>query len=279
MARVELGKVNRLQVVKGVDFGIYLDGDEDGEILMPTRYVPEGTQPQDWIDAFIYLDSEDRLIATTERPYAEVGDFAFLKVGGVNSFGAFVEWGLPKDILVPFREQKVRMIEGNRYVVYIYEDSATGRIVASSKFEKFLDKTPPSYEIGEKVDLMIYQRTELGYKAVINQKHSGVLYYNEIFQPIAVGQKIEGYINRIREDHKIDLILNKPGYEKIGDLATQILNKLKEQGGFLAVTDKSESEEIYEIFRMSKKSYKKAVGDLYKRRLVALESDGIRLLQ
>lgn len=278
MARVELGKVNRLQVVKGVDFGIYLDGDEDGEILMPTRYVPEGIQPQDWIDAFIYLDSEDRLIATTERPYAEVGDFAFLKVGGVNSFGAFLEWGLPKDILVPFREQKNRMIEGNRYVVYIYEDSATGRIVASSKFDKFLDKTEPTYEIGEKVELIIYQRTELGYKAIINQKHSGVLYNNEIFQELTIGQKIDGYVNRIREDQKIDLILHKPGYEKIGDLATQILEKLKKRGGFIEITDKSHSEDIYDTFGMSKKSYKKAVGDLYKKRLVSLEPDGIKLL-
>jgi uncharacterized protein len=274
---VDLGKINRLQVVKLLDFGVYVDGGIDGEILMPKRYVPENCQIGDWVEGFVYLDSEDRPVVTTERPFAKVGECAFLKVVSVTAMGAFLDWGLMKDLLVPFREQKQKMEEGNRYIVRILEDEETARIIGSAKVDRFLDKTTPTFEVGEKVDLLIFGQTDLGYKAIINHTHSGVLYRNEVFQELSVGQKITGYINKIREDFKIDLILHKPGYEKVEGVAAMILQKIKQKGGFLPITDKSDAELIYNQFGISKKTYKKAIGDLYRQRLVVLEENGVRV--
>jgi len=274
----KLGRYNILRVVKAVDFGVYLDGGKDGEILLPTRYVPEGCQPGDRLDVFVYLDSEDRIIATTETPLAQVGDFACLRVVSVNATGAFLDWGLLKDLLVPFREQKMTMQEGNSYIVYVYIDQDTRRIVASAKIEKFLDTDEPDLEPGQLVDLIIYQQTEMGYKAIINNQYTGLLYGNEVFQPLAIGERIIGYVKQVREDAKIDLVLHKPGFEKVEDMAGNILARLQKEGGFMAVTDKSPAELIYDIFGISKKNYKKAVGDLYKRRLIAIEETGIRLI-
>ncbi|MDJ1503251.1 S1 RNA-binding domain-containing protein [Xanthocytophaga agilis] len=273
----KIGRYNLLKVIKELDFGVYLDGGKDGEILMPKRYVPEDCKPGDRIDAFIYLDSEDRIIATTETPLAQVGDFAYLKAVSVNATGAFLDWGLLKDLLVPFREQKMSMQEGKFYIVYVYLDEDTRRIVASAKIEQFLDKSEPELEAGQLVDLLIYQKTELGFKAIINNQYSGMLYDNEIFQPLTTGDRIIGYVKQIRDDFKIDLILHKPGFDKIEDIAESIFIRLQEEGGFMAVTDKSPAETIYELFGISKKTYKKAVGDLYKRRLIVIEETGIRL--
>lgn len=273
----ELGKLNKLRIVKELDFGIYLDGKEHGEILMPRRYIPENCKPDDIIEAFIYLDSEDRIIATTERPYAMVDEFAFLEVSSVNSIGAFLNWGLLKDLLVPFREQKQKMVEGKSYVVYVYVDLESNRIVASAKLDKFLDNLPPEFEVGQEVDLLICTETEIGYKAIINNTHGGILYKNEVFRPLNKGQKIKGYIKKIRDDEKIDLCLQKPGYEKIDEISQVIIDKLKEHGGFIAVTDKSPTETIYNLFGVSKKTYKKAVGALYKTKLISIEDNGIRL--
>ncbi|MDJ1469824.1 S1-like domain-containing RNA-binding protein [Cytophagaceae bacterium DM2B3-1] len=273
----KIGRYNLLKVVKVLDFGIYLDGGKDGEILMPKRYVPEDCKTGDRIDAFIYLDSEDRIIATTETPLAQVGDFAYLKAVSINATGAFLDWGLLKDLLVPFREQKMSMQEGKFYIVYVYLDEGTRRIVASAKIEQFLDKSEPELEAGQLVDLLIYQKTELGFKAIINNQYSGMLYDNEIFQPLTTGDRIIGYVKQVREDFKIDLILHKPGFDKVEDIAESIFIRLQEEGGFMAVTDKSPAETIYELFGISKKTYKKAVGDLYKRRLIVIEETGIRL--
>jgi predicted RNA-binding protein (virulence factor B family) len=273
----EIGKLNTLKIVKEVDFGIYLDGKQLDEILMPRRYVPKGCKPGDELEVFIYLDSEDRVIATTEKPFAMVGDFALLKVVGVNSVGAFLDWGLPKDLLVPFREQRQKLEVGQSYVVFVYLDSETNRIVASAKPEKFLDRNPADFQEGEEVDLVIFSQTDLGYKAMINKTHTGVLYKSEIFQPLEKGQAIKGFIRKIRPDGKVDLILHKPGYEKVDDITTTILNKLKDNNGFIAVTDKSSSELIHSLFQISKKTYKKAVGALYKARLITIEDSGIRL--
>lgn len=275
---VKIGKINKLQVIKFVDFGLYLDGGQDGEILMPARYVPDNCKINDWLDVFIYLDSEDRLLATDEKPLVYTNEFASLKVVAVTQFGAFLDWGLPKDLLVPYKEQADRMIEGKNYVVYVYEDAATGRIVASSKIEKFLDKSPQNYEINQKVELLIYQRTDLGFKAVINNAHSGLIYYNQIFKKIAIGDKVEGYIKEIREDGKIDLSLEKQGYEKIEGVAQNVLNIIKNKGGTIKIHDKSPAEEIYSVFGVSKKTFKKAIGDLYKKRLIVIEKDRVRLL-
>ncbi len=273
----EIGKLNTLKVVKELDFGIYLDGKQLGEILMPKRYVPTACKVGDELEAFVYLDSEDRLIATTEKPFAMVGDFVLLKVVGANAVGAFLDWGLPKDLFVPFREQRQKLEVGKHYVVFIYLDATTNRIVASAKPERFLDRQPANFEEGQEVDLMILNQTDLGYKAMVNQIHTGVLYKSEVFQPLEKGDITKGFIRKIRPDGKIDLILHKPGYEKVDDITKQILDKLKAQNGFIALTDKSSVEAIYELFQVSKKTYKKAIGALYRERLITIEDGGIRL--
>ncbi|MEA4841373.1 MAG: S1-like domain-containing RNA-binding protein [Bacteroidales bacterium] len=274
-----LGKMNPLKVVKTVEFGVYVDGGSDGEILLPTRYVPENCQIGDTLSVFIYTDSEDRLIATTLKPYAMVGEFACLEVQEVNEVGAFLDWGLMKQLLVPFREQHAKMREGGRYPVFIYVDFESKRITASAKLEKFIDDSHPELEANQQVDLMIYKKTDMGWKAIVNQQYSGVLYINEVFQPLEIGQKLTGFVKQIREDDKIDLILQKPGFEKIDDFAVRLHELLKEAGGFLPLTDKSPVEEIYNRFGISKKTYKKAVGDLYKKHLIVLEENGIRLVK
>jgi predicted RNA-binding protein (virulence factor B family) len=274
-----LGKMNPLKVVKIVDFGVYLDGASDGEILLPTRYVPENCQVGDTLSVFIYNDSEDRLIATTLTPYAMVGEFACLEVMSVNEIGAFLEWGLMKQLLVPFNEQRAKMCEGGHYPVFVYVDFESKRIVASAKLEKFIDNSHPELEDGQEVDLMIYKKTDLGWKAVINQRYSGVLYNNEVFQTLEIGQKLKGFVKKIREDDKIDLILQKPGFEKIDDFAQRLHELLKEDDGFLPFTDKSRADDIYSHFGISKKTFKKAVGDLYKKKTIILEENGIRLVK
>jgi len=273
-----LGKVNPLKVVKLVDFGVYLDGGSDGEILLPKRYVPEVCEIGDTVSVFIYNDSEDRLIATTEKPFVMVGEFAALEVVEVNEVGAFLDWGLMKNLMVPFREQKLKMEEGRRYPVFVFVDFDSKRITASAKIEKFVDESKPELEVGQEVDLLIYKKTDMGWKAVINQQYTGVLYDNEIFKEIHTGETLKGFVKQIRPDDKIDLMLQKAGFEKIDDFALKLHALLKEADGFLPFTDKSQADDIYEEFGISKKSFKKAVGDLYKKRQILLEPDGIRLV-
>lgn len=273
---VEIGKYNQLRVVKEVEFGVYLDGGDFGEILMPSRYVPEGCQPDDMVEVFIYFDSDDRIIATTEKPLATVGEIASLKVVAKTNFGAFLDWGLMKDILVPFREQKERMAEGENYVVYIYEDSVSNRIVATSKVDKYIDNEPAQYEEGEEVDILVYDETDLGFKAVVNGKHSGILYYNEVFQDIHPGDALKAYIKKLREDGKIDLTLQKTGFEQIDDFSQVLLDDLKASEGFVPLNDKSDPDAISTRYGVSKKNFKKAVGTLYKKKLITLHADGIR---
>jgi len=275
-----IGKYNTLRVVKEVDFGVYLDGGEDfGEILLPTRYVPPGLKPEDELEVFIYLDSEDRVIATTEEPYAQIGEFAYLEVVSVNQTGAFMDWGLMKDLMVPYREQAEKMKEGEKYVVYVYLDDESRRIVATSKLNTALDNLMPEYKEWEEVDLMVIDKTDLGYKVAVNNTHSGILYYNELFKPIKIGDKTKGYINKVREDDKLDVILEKPGYGKIDGLAGEIVDKLKEKGGRLEVSDKSPAELIYKVFATSKKSFKKAIGTLYKQRIIEIDKESIKLIK
>jgi predicted RNA-binding protein (virulence factor B family) len=274
----EIGKINHLEVVKELDFGIYLDGGDLGEILMPKRYVPEGTMLGDFLETFIYLDSEDRLLATTEKPLALVEEFALLQVVSVTSVGAFLNWGLPKDLFVPFREQRQPMEEGKKYLVYVYLDVNSKRIAASSKIEHYLNNIPVDYDENEEVDLIIVNETDLGYNAIIDNSHLGILYKNEVFQPLQAGDKVQGYIKKIRTDGKIDLRLDKIGYEKISVFADKIISELEKKNGFLPLTDKSSPEEIYKAFKISKKNFKAAIGALYKKRVIALEENGIRLL-
>ncbi len=272
----EIGKSNDLRVVKEVDFGFYLDGGELGEILLPRRYVPDDCSIDKILTVFIYRDSEDRLIATTEMPYAVVDDFALLKVVAVNKVGAFLDWGLPKDLMVPFREQNVRMKAGQSYLVRLYLDSSL-RIAASAKLDRYLDTWQAHYDVGQEVDLLICMQSDIGYKAIINSSHWGVIHFDDLFQTVKKGESITGFIKKVRDDHKIDLCLKKPGYEKIDGISKTILDTLKKQGGQIFITDKSPPEEIRALFGISKKNYKKAVGTLYKKRLLTIESDRIRL--
>ncbi len=277
MDMVEIGKYNRLAIVKELEFGLYLDGGEQGEILLPRRYLPEHFEIGEELEVFIYFDSEDRIIATTERPYAEVGEVAWLCVESVNRVGAFLDWGLMKDLLVPFREQRATMQEGRNYLVYIYLDDESQRIVASAKIEKFLDNLPPEYTSNQEVDILVGQDTDLGYKVVINNLHTGMIYHNEIFQPIERGDKLKAYIKQVREDEKIDVLLQPMGYDKIDGLSAQILELLKESGGYIPVSDRSSADLIMEYFACSKKNFKKAVGSLYKKRMIQILEDGIKL--
>ncbi|TVQ13423.1 MAG: GntR family transcriptional regulator [Bacteroidetes bacterium] len=276
---IKIGQYNTMRVVKTLDFGIYLDGGEMGEILMPTKWVPEGTEPEDEVEVFIYFDSEDRPIATTTKPKAQVGEFAWMKVKAVDRIGAFLDWGLDKDLLVPFKEQNAKMEEGRSYLVYLYVDTRSNRIAASARLEKYLDIEPVDYIPGQEVDLIIWTRTDIGYKAIINQKHQGLLYTNEIFQDIRPGQKLKGYISQLRPDGKIDIKLQQSGYENvIDDFSKKLIVTLKANEGFLPLTDKSSPEDIYQTLQMSKKNFKKAVGSLYKQRIIAINEMGIGLV-
>ena len=274
---VVLGKYNQLEVVKEVDFGIYLDGGDDGEILLPSRYVPEGCKPGDVLNVFIYLDNEERLIATTLQPKVQVGEFACLEVAWINEYGAFLDWGLMKDLFVPFREQKMKMQKGRSYVIHAHVDEESYRIMASAKVERYLSKEKPDYQPGQEVEIMIWQRTDLGYKAIVENRFSGLIYQGEIFQALEPGMKLTAYIRQVREDGKIDLTLQKDGQKKVEDFSEVLLQFIKNQGGHTSLNDKSGAEDIYEAFGVSKKTFKKAVGDLYKKRLIVLEEGGIRL--
>ena len=276
--QIELGKYNQLEVVKEVDFGVYLNGGEEGEILLPKRYVPEGCKPGDVLNVFIYLDNEERLIATTLQPLVQVGEFACLEVAWVNEFGAFLDWGLMKDLFVPFREQKMKMQKGHRYVIHAHVDEESYRIMASAKIERYLFKDMPDYEPGQEVEVMVWQKTDLGYKVIVENRYGGLVYQNEIFQPLQPGMKLTAYVRQVREDGKIDLALQQDGQRKVKDFSDVLLQFIKEQGGYTTLNDKSAAEIIYDTFGVSKKTFKKAVGDLYKKRLVVLEEGGIRLV-
>lgn len=275
---VEIGKLNTLTVLKNVDHGIYLDGEHLGEILMPERYVPENCEVGDSIEAFIYLDSADLLLATTETPYVMVGECAYLKVVDVNQAGAFLDWGLPKDLLVPYSEQISPLQIGQSYTVLVFLDESTNRIAATQKLDTYLSEEAQYFKPEQAVDLLIFGKTELGYKAVINNTHIGLIYKNEVFQPLTHGEKLKGYIKTIRPDRKIDLCLQLPGKDARDDLSSRILDHLKNNDGVSTLTDKSSPEDIYENFGVSKKNYKKAIGRLYKKRLIRIEKDKTILL-
>lgn len=274
---IELGKFNKLEVVKEVEFGMYLDGGEEGEILLPLRYVPEECKVGDKLNVFIYLDNEERLVATTLTPLVQVGQFACLEVAWVNQYGAFLDWGLMKDLFVPFREQKLKMQVGRKYVVHAHLDDESYRIVASAKVERYLSKERAAYQPGEEVEILIWQKTDLGFKAIIEHQYGGLLYENEIFRPLQAGMTLKAYVKQVREDGKIDLMLQKPGAGKVEDFAVTLLEYIREQGGTISLNDKSPAEDIYAVFGVSKKTFKKAVGDLYKKQLVILEDNKIRI--
>lgn len=257
---------------------MYLDGGEEGEILLPSRYVPEDCKPGDELTVFIYLDNEERLVATTLTPFVQVGQFACLEVAWINQYGAFLNWGLMKDLFVPFREQKMKMQVGKQYVIHAHLDDESYRIVASAKVDRYLSKEKAPYEPGQEVNILIWQKTDLGFKAIIENRYSGLLYESEIFQPLHTGMTLKAYVKQVREDGKIDLVLQKPGVGKVEDFSATLLNYIREQRGRITLHDKSPAEEIYETFGVSKKTFKKAVGDLYKKHLIRLLENGIELV-
>jgi len=275
---VQIGRINKLTVKRTRDrYGIHLDGGESGDILLPTRYVPEDCQAGVELEVFVYVDREDRLRATTQRPKVTVGQFACLPVVENTPSGAYLDWGLDLDLFVPKSEQQGRMEEGSSYVVFVFLDEKTKRITASTKLDKFFDQQPPEYKEGEEVDLVIYDKTDLGYRALVNFSHEGMVYESEVFQRLTVGQQLKGYIKKIREDLKIDLILQQPGYQGVDDVSQAILETIREHGGRIAVTDKSQPEEIYSLFGVSKKTFKKAIGALYRKRLITIDASGVEI--
>lgn len=275
---IQLGKYNQLEIVREVDFGVYVTDGEGVDILMPKRYVPRDAKVGQRIQCFVYQDSEARLLATTERPLAQVGEFAQMEVKQVNQVGAFADWGTSKELLVPHREQNREMEVGRRYIIYVYIDEQTGRIAGTARIDKYLDNVPATYEVNEEVDVLVWKATPLGYKVIINNRHSGLIYNNQIFQPVRVGQRLRAWVKGIRDDEKIDLSLQPMGYRNVIDTAeAQVLKELHLHDGFLPLTDKSDPAQIAEMLQMSKKNFKKAVGGLYKAQRIILEEDGIRL--
>lgn len=271
------GQYAQLKVARKVDFGLFLS-DGENEVLLPRKWVTPEMEIDTEVSVFIYKDSEDRTIATTQQPYAIAGEFAFLKVREVNTFGAFLDWGLDKDLLVPFREQDKELEVGKSYVVYVYTDKLTKRMVASSKINRHTSNEQIDLKENDEVIALIFKKTELGYSAVINNLHQGLIYSNEIFQPVALGDKLKAYIKTIREDGKIDLRLQKSGLDSTLDAQDALLAKLKEANGFLPLHDASDPALISKTLGLSKKSFKKAVGGLYKLKLIIIEEQGIRLI-
>jgi predicted RNA-binding protein (virulence factor B family) len=276
---VSVGKMNRLKVVKQESFGLYLDAEYLGNVLLPNRYVPSGVKIGDSLDVFIYLDSEDIPIATTETPLAMVGQCAYLKVVDVNNVGAFMDWGLSKDLLVPFGEQHKPFELGKSYVVCIYLDDAFGRITGSSKLSRHLQEFSSYFKPDQEVSLIICGKSDMGFKAVIDHTHLGLIFKDEAFKPLYYGSRVQGYVKNIRDDRKIDLSLQLSAAKGRGDLVEQIIDHLKANGGVSHLTDKSPPDEIYRVFNVSKGSYKKALGQLYKQRKISIELEQITLIR
>ncbi len=277
MEKIRLGDYNTMVVVKKVDFGLYLDGGKAGEILLPSRYIPEGVEIGDELEVFIYLDQDERIIATTEKPLAKVGDFAYLEVKWVNEYGAFLGWGLMKDLFCPFREQKKKMEIGESYIVYVHIDEDSYRIVASAKVDRYLNKDHCPLNSGDEVDLLVWQKTELGFKVIINNEYPGLVYEDQVFSLIHTGDRMKGYIQTVRNDGKIDVSLQKTGRQQTLDFSDTLLNYIRAHEGFCPFNDKSDAGDIYREFNVSKKVFKKAVGDIYKRRLITIASDGLHM--
>ncbi len=273
-----LGKYNQLEIVKATDQGVLLEGGHLGHILLPNRFLPEDYRIGQKIRVFLYLDTNDQPIATTQTPKITLGECAYLKVADMNKIGAFFEWGLPKDLMVPYAEQSYKIYPGLYYTVYMYQDSASKRLVGSIKLSKHLNEYNTDFKPQQQVDLLICGKSQLGFKAVINKTHLGVIHHSDVFQTIRVGQKLKGYIKDIREDKKINLSLNLPDSKQQGTLATKIYEDLKANGGVSTMTDKAPPAEIYAKWKVSKGSYKKAIGSLYKQKLITITKEEIKLV-
>jgi len=274
---IEIGKYNTLKAVRSMDQGFYLSSTEEKEVLLPNKYVPEDFAIGDLLEVFVYKDSEDRIVATTKEPYVMVGEFAYLKANAITKFGAFLDWGLEKDLLVPFNEQINKMEEGRGYVIYAYLDEKTERIVATQKYNKRLQPLPEDYNDNQEVELLISKKTDLGFEAIIDDIAKGLIYNNEIFSNVKIGDRLDGFIKAIRPDGKIDLALQQSGKKHVDETSKIILNKLIDEGGHLPYHDKTDSETIKKVFGISKKAFKKSIGALYKKKMIQILEDGIKI--
>ncbi len=276
---IELGKYAELEVLRITEPGIYLDGGPYGDILLPHRDIPDDIEVGDDLKVFLYCDSDDRPIATTAEPLAQADEFAYLLVKDVNKFGAFLDWGLPKDLFVPYREQVHPMEVGEYHLVRVYVDTDSDRMVASNRLNRFVEKENQDLEAGQAVEILVAEKVENGYRVIVEGRYWGRLYENEIFQKIKVGDRLKAFVKKIREDLLLDISLHEQGFNnQIPRAAQLILERLQNQAGFLPLTDKSSPEDIYDALQMSKKMFKKSIGVLYKKRIIKLERDGVRLL-
>ncbi len=274
-----IGRINLLKINSIDHYGASLDGDDLGDVMLLNRYLPEHSKVGDLISVFIYLDGQDRLCATTQKVRAQVDEVAYLKVVQLSSVGAFLDLGISKDVLCPFNQQTKEMEKNQSYLVYVYLDEETNRLIASSKLNRFIQHGATIYSAGQAVNLMISDKTDIGYSAVINNQHWGVVYFNDTVKPLKIGQRIKGYIKQIRDDGKINLSLEAIGYEKVNPLSVKILKLLDKNNGFIPISDKSPAELIYEEFGVSKKSFKMTIGSLYKKRLITIAKEGISLVK
>ena len=274
-----LGKINHLEIVKATDYGVMLEGGHLGHILLPNKFLPEDYRIGEKLEVFIYLDTNDEPVATTQTPKIQLGECAYLKCVDMNKIGAFFDWGLPKDLMVPYAEQSYKIYPDLYYTVYMYQDNATNRLVASIKLSKHLNELNSSFKVRDEVDLLICGKSQLGFKAVINKTHLGLIHHSDVFKTIRLGQNIKGYIKEIREDKKINLCFNLPASQQQGGLAVKILADLKQNGGVSSMTDKSPPTEIYQKWNVSKGSYKKALGSLYKQKLITISKEQIKLAE
>ncbi len=275
---IKLGQYNELRIERRTDNGLYLEDEDRNEVLLPNAYIPPNFEWDDIIKVFIYRDGEERIVATTKKPKIELNDFAILKVNGNSKFGAFMDWGLPKDLFVPFGEQMQAIKLGEEHLIYLFLDEKSDRLVGSSKISKYLEKDNIELTSGEEVDLIVWKISDIGIKVIINKKYQGLLYHDSVYKPLVPGQKVKGYIKEVREDKKIDVVLENIGYSKVEPNAQKILEILQNSGNFLDLNDKSDPEMISARLRMSKKTFKKAIGALYKQRIIRIEKDGIYLV-
>ncbi|MDP1725660.1 MAG: S1-like domain-containing RNA-binding protein [Bacteroidota bacterium] len=275
---IEIGKKNTLKAIRNTSVGIFLGDEEGNEVLLPNKYVPKTLGAEENIEVFVYKDSEDRVVATTLEPYLMVDEFALLRVNEVAPFGAFMDWGMEKDLLVPFKEQSEKMYEGKEYVVYMYLDNETQRLVGTTRMNKVLNNDEIDFKEGEEVAMMVYENTHLGYFVIIEGKHKGLIYHNEVYKPILPGDILTGYIKKIKENNEIDISLQKIGFEHVTEQTDEVLNYLKANQGFLELTDSSTPEQIAAKLHISKKTFKKSIGILYRQRLIRIEPDGVYLV-
>ncbi len=275
---IKIGEFNTLEIIREAEQGIYLADEEGNEVLLPNRYIPESFKIWDKIEVFVYLDNEERPVAVTDKPYITLNDFAVLRCNEVNNYGAFLDWGLLKELFCPFKEQAFKMKPGGWYLVYCYMDKTSGRLVASSKTNQFLDNKELTVKQFDEVDLIISHPSELGMNVIVNKKHLGLIFKDDIYKDLSVGDKIKGLVKKVRKDNKLDITLGQVGYRNIEPNAEVIMQHLEDNSGFLNLTDKSSPEDIKEQLQMSKKNFKKAVGTLYKKRLIEIKDDGIYLI-